>query len=49
MKALKKRCKELKAKLQARKIISSLSIYFEHSRSQKILDSLLFIDEKNFI
>ncbi len=28
MKALKKRCKELKARLQAREIISSSSIYF---------------------
>ncbi len=33
MKALKKRCEELKARLQAREIISSLSIYFECSRS----------------
>ncbi len=49
MKALKKRCKELKARLQAREIISSLSIYFERSRSQKILDSSLFTDEKNSI
>ena len=49
MKALKKRCEELKARLQARKIISSSSIYSEHSRSQKILDSSLFIDEKNSI
>ncbi len=49
MKALKKWCKELKARLQAREIISSSSIYFERFRSQKILDSSLFIDEKNFI
>ncbi len=49
MKALKKRCEELKAKLQAREIISSSSIYFKCSRFQKILDSSLFIDEKNFI
>jgi len=49
MKALKKRCKELKARLQAREIISSSSIYFKHSRFQKILDSSLFIDEKNSI
>ncbi len=47
MKALKKRCEELKARLQAREIISSSSIYSERSRSQKILDSSLFIDEKN--
>ncbi len=49
MKALKKWCEELKARLQARKIILSLSIYSERSRFQKILDSLLFTDEKNFI
>ncbi len=49
MKALKKRCEELKARLQAREIISSLSIYSEHSRFQKILDSSLFTDEKNSI
>ncbi len=49
MKALKKRCEELKARLQARKIISSLSIYSEHSRFQKILNSSLFTDEKNSI
>ncbi len=48
IKALKKRCKELKARLQAREIISSSSIYSERSRFQKILDSSLFIDEKNF-
>ncbi len=49
MKALKKRCEELKARLQAKEIILSSSIYSEHSRSQKILDSSLFTDEKNFI
>ncbi len=49
MKALKKWCEELKAKLQARKIISSSLIYSERSRFQKILDSLLFTDEKNSI
>ena len=49
MKALKKRCEELKARLQAREITSSSSIYSEHSRSQKIFDSFLFTDEKNFI
>jgi len=49
MKALKKRCEELKARLQAREIISSSSIYSERSRSQKILDSSLFTDEKNSI
>ena len=49
MKALKKRCEELKARLQAREITSSSSIYSERSRSQKILDSSLFTDEKNFI
>ncbi len=49
MKALKKRCEELKARLQARKITSSSSIYSEHSRFQKILDSSLFTDEKNSI
>ncbi len=49
MKALKKRCEELKARLQAREITSSSSIYSEHSRFQKILDSLLFTDEKNSI
>ncbi len=47
MKALKKRCEELKARLQAREITSSSSIYSEHSRFQKILDSSLFTDEKN--
>ncbi len=49
MKALKKRCEELKARLQAREITSSSSIYSERSRSQKILDSSLFTDEKNSI
>ena len=49
MKALKKRCEELKARLQARKIISSSFIYFERSRSQKIPDFSLFTDEKNSI
>ncbi len=49
MKALKKRCEELKARLQAREIILSSSIYSEHSRFQKILDSSLFTDEKNSI
>ncbi len=47
MKALKKRCEELKARLQAREITSSSSTYSERSRSQKILDSSLFTDEKN--
>jgi len=49
MKALKKRCEELKARLQAREIISSSSIYSERSKFQKILDSSLFTDEKNSI
>ncbi len=49
MKALKKRCKELKVKLQAREITLSSSIYSERSRFQKILDSSLFTDEKNSI
>jgi len=49
MKALKKRCEELKAKLQAREIILLSSIYSECFRFQKILDSSLFIDEKNSI
>ncbi len=39
--------KELKTRLQAKKITSSDSIYFERSRSQKISDSSLFTDEKN--
>ena len=49
MKALKKQCEELKARLQAREIILSSSIYSEYFRSQKILDSSLFTDEKNSI
>ncbi len=49
IKALKKRCEELKARLQAREIISSSSIYSERSRFQKIFDSFLFTDEKNSI
>ncbi len=49
MKALKKWCEELKARLQARKITSSSLIYSERSRFQKILDSSLFTDEKNSI
>jgi len=47
MKALKKRCEELKARLQAREITLSSSTYSERSRSQKIPDSSLFTDEKN--
>ncbi len=39
--------KKLKIKLQAKENTSFNSIYSEHSRSQKIPDSLLFIDEKN--
>jgi len=49
MKALKKWCEELKARLQAREIISSSLIYSERSKFQKILDSSLFTDEKNSI
>jgi len=49
MKALKKRCEELKARLQAKEIILLSSIYSERCRSQKILDSSLFTDEKNSI
>ncbi len=49
MKALKKRCEELKARLQAREVTSSPSTYFERSRFQKIPDSSLFTDEKNSI
>ncbi len=49
MKALKKRCEELKARLQAREITSSSSTYSERSRFQKIFDSSLFTDEKNSI
>ncbi len=41
--------KELKIKLQVKKITSSDSIYSERSRSQKISDSSLFTDEKNSI
>ncbi len=41
--------KELKIKLQVKKITSSDSICFERSRSQKISDSSLFTDEKNSI
>ncbi len=41
--------KELKTKLQAKEITSSDFIYSERSRSQKISDSSLFTDEKNFI
>ncbi len=39
----------MKAKLQARKIILLSLIYFKHSKFQKILNSSLFIDEKNSI
>ncbi len=38
----------MKAKLQVKKNTSSDFIYSECSRSQKISDSLLFTDEKNF-
>ncbi len=41
--------KELKTRLQAKEITSSDFIYSERSRSQKILDSSLFTDEKNSI
>ena len=41
--------KELKTKLQAKENTSSDFIYSERSRSQKISDSSLFTDEKNFI
>ncbi len=41
--------KELKTRLQAKEITSSDFIYSERSRSQKISDSSLFTDEKNFI
>ncbi len=41
--------KELKIKLQVKKITFSDSIYSERSRSQKISDSSLFTDEKNSI
>ncbi len=40
--------KELKTKLQAKENTSSDFIYSERSRSQKISDSSLFTDEKNF-
>ncbi len=40
--------KELKTRLQAKENTSSDFIYSEHSRSQKIPDSSLFTDEKNF-
>jgi len=39
--------KELKTRLQAKENTSSDFIYFKRSRSQKILDSSLFTDEKN--
>ncbi len=39
--------KELKTRLQTKEITSSDFIYSEHSRSQKISDSLWFTDEKN--
>ncbi len=40
--------KELKTRLQAKENTSSDFIYSERSRSQKISDSSLFTDEKNF-
>ena len=40
--------KELKTRFQAKEITSFDFIYSERSRSQKIPDSLLFTDEKNF-
>jgi len=40
--------KELRVKLQAKENTSSDFIYSERSRSQKISDSSLFTDEKNF-
>ncbi len=40
--------KELKTKLQVRENTSFDFIYFKCFRSQKISDSLLFTDEKNF-
>jgi len=49
MKALKKQCEELKARLQAREITSLSSIYFKRSRFQKILNSSLFTDERDSI
>jgi len=39
--------KELKTRLQTKEITSSDFTYFEHSRSQKIPDSLWFTDKKN--
>ncbi len=39
----------MKTRLQAKENTSSDFIYSEHSRSQKIPDSSLFTDEKNFI
>jgi len=41
--------KEFKTRLQAKENTSSDFIYFERSRSQKIPDSSLFTDEKNFM
>ncbi len=41
--------KELKTRLQTKENTSSDFIYSERSRSQKISDSSLFTDEKNFI
>ncbi len=40
--------KELKTRLQTKENTSSDFIYSEHSKSQKISDSSLFTDEKNF-
>ncbi len=40
--------KELKTKLQAKENTSSDFIYSERSRFQKIFNSSLFTDEKNF-
>ncbi len=40
--------KELKTRLQAKEITFSDFIYSERSKSQKISDSSLFTDEKNF-
>jgi len=47
MEALKKRCEELEARLQAREVTPSPSTYSERSRSQKIPDPPLFTDGKN--
>ncbi len=47
MKALKKRCEELKARLQAREITSSSFIYSERSRSQKIPVESCFVCHKS--